>query len=122
MIFLAWVFAVAAAGTVQEASASSQSAPHQHIAAVIAPSESALVGTIERFETEARRLVLKTKDAVISFVLAPDAVVRLGSRTLPVGDLEAHRGRRAKVRYTQAEGRRTAHWVVISSDPPRKSN
>ena len=64
--------------------------------------------------------MLKTKDALISFVLAPDAVVRLGSRTLPVGDLETHRGRRAKVRYTQAEGRRTAHWIVISSDPPRQ--
>jgi hypothetical protein len=93
----------------------------QHIAAVVAPAESSIVGTIERFEEAPRRLVLQTKDAHVPFIVAPDAVVRLGSRTLPVADLSAHRGRRAKVRFTQADGRRTAHWVVISSDPPRKT-
>jgi hypothetical protein len=120
VLFLAWVFAAVAASTVQEAS-SAQTVPHEHIAAVVAPAESALVGTIERFEETKRRLVLLTKDAHVPFILAPDAVVRLGSRTLSLADLTAHRGRRAKVRYTQADGRRTAHWVVISSDPPRKT-
>jgi hypothetical protein len=85
-----------------------------------APSESALVGTIEHFEASARRLVLQTAaDAHIAFILAPDAIVRLGSRTLPAAELASHRGRKAKVRFTQSNGRRTAHWVVISSDPPR---
>ena len=42
-----------------------------------------------------------------------------GRETLPAAELASHRGRKAKVRYTQTNGRRTAHWVVISSDPPR---
>lgn len=119
MFFLVWVLAAASIGGVQRSAPALQATQVRQIAATIAPAESALVGIIERFEEAARRLVLQTKDAHIPFILAPDAVVRLGSRTLPVGDLAAHRGRQAKVRYTQAGGRRTAHWVVISSDPPR---
>jgi hypothetical protein len=95
--------------------------PQNHqTAAPTAPPESALVGTIEHFEASGRRLILQTAaDAHIAFILAPDAVVRLGSKTLPAAELASHRGRKAKVRYTQANGRRTAHWVVISSEPPR---
>ena len=117
MIFVAWLIVLAAAGSPQEAAAY----PHQDIAAVIAPAESALIGTIEHFEEAARQLVLQTKDATVPFIVATDAVVRMGSRTLPLGALATHRGRRAKVRYTQAEGRRTAHWIVISSEPPHKT-
>ncbi len=121
MLFLAWVLAAASTGVPQTAAATEQATPHQHIAAVVAPAESSIIGTIEKFEEAARRLVLLTKDTSVLFVLAPDAVVRLGSHTLPIGELAAHRGRKAKVRYTQADGRRTAHWIVISSDPPRKA-
>jgi hypothetical protein len=116
VIFLIWILAVGSGA--QEAP---HGVPHQHIAAVVTPAESAVVGTIERFEQTERRLVLQTKDAQLPFILAADVVVRLGSRTLPVADLDTHRGRRAKVRFTQADGRRTAHWVTISSDPPRKT-
>ncbi|NUR54145.1 MAG: hypothetical protein HOQ29_06845, partial [Acidobacteria bacterium] len=67
-------------------------------------------------EQAARRLVLRTKDARVSFVLAADAVVRLGSRTLPAAELAAQKGRRAKVRFTQTNGSKTAHWIVISTE------
>jgi hypothetical protein len=118
VVFVAWVLTLVSATTGQEAAAY----PHRHIAAVIAPAESAIVGTIERFEAGAHQLVLQTKDAHVPFIVAADAVVRMGSRTLPLGDLATHRGRRAKVRYnTQADGRRTAHWIVISSEPPHKT-
>jgi hypothetical protein len=121
VFFLAWVFAATAAGGPQTTPQAPQNTGGRPVAAVIAPAESAIVGTIERFEEEARRLVLQTKDSHIPFILAPDVVVRLGSHTLPVSDLSAHRGRKAKVRYTQSDGHRTAHWVVISSDPPHKT-
>lgn len=88
-------------------------------AAAAPATEASLIGVIERFEEAARRLVLQTKDAHVAFILAADAVVRLGSRTLPANELAAHRGRRAKVRYTQDGNRRTAHSVVISSEAPR---
>jgi hypothetical protein len=114
-----WVLATASASDPQNAATVPPGKSIRQVAATMAPAEAALVGTIERFEEAARRLVLQTTDAHIAFFLAPDAVVRLGSRTLPVSDLSAHKGRRVKVRYTQANGRRTAHWVVISSEPPR---
>jgi hypothetical protein len=86
-------------------------------APVVVAAESSLIGIIDAFEQAARRLVLRTKDARVTFTLASDAVVRLGSRTLPAAELAAHKGRRAKVRFTQSSGGgRTAHWVVISSE------
>jgi hypothetical protein len=87
--------------------------------AAIKPAEASLIGTIDRFDESARRLVLQTKDGHVTFVLAADAVVRLGPKKLAVAELASHKGRRAKVRYTQVQGTRTAHWVVISSEAPK---
>ena len=85
-------------------------------AATVLPAESSIIGIIDAFEAAARRLVLQTKTERITFVLAADAVIRLGSRTLTAAELAAHRGRRAKVRFTQSGSRRTAHWVVVASE------
>jgi hypothetical protein len=85
-------------------------------AATILPAESSLIGIIEAFEQAAQRLVLQTKNEHVTFVLASDVVIRLGSRTLSAAELAAHRGRRAKVRFTQVGARRTAHWIVIASE------
>jgi hypothetical protein len=88
--------------------------------ALIVPAESSLIGTIDRFEEPARRLTLQTKDGTkVSFVVADDATIRMGPQKLAVHDLSSHHGRKAKVRFTEVNGRRTAHWVAISSDPPR---
>ena len=114
---VAWVLVVAIAAPPAVAFAG-QTLPST-TAAAPAAAEASLIGVIERFEEAARRLVLQTKDAHVAFILAADAVVRLGSRTLPANELAAHRGRRAKVRYTQDGNRRTAHSVVISSEAPR---
>jgi hypothetical protein len=121
VFLLAWLVVSVLAGNLDAATVS-PGAPERQASAPAPAAESALVGTIERFEASARRLVLQTAaDAHIAFILAPDAIVRLGSRTLSPAELAAHRGRKAKVRFTQANGRRTAHWVVISSDPPRSA-
>jgi hypothetical protein len=87
----------------------------------VRPAESSLIGTIDRFDSAERRLTLKTKDGnKISFVVATDATIRMGPRTLVIQEVAAESGRRAKVRYTTSDGRRTAHWVAISSEPPRQ--
>lgn len=91
-------------------------------AATVRPSETALSGTIDHFDQPQRQLVLQTKDgARITFVVAADAIVWFGSRKLRPADITGHRGRRAKVRYTLAEGTRTAHWVFISSEAPKSA-
>jgi hypothetical protein len=93
------------------------SAPIERSAAAsVLPAESALIGIIDAFEEAARRLVLQTKGERITFIVAADAIIRLGPRTLTAAELAAHRGRRAKVRFTQSDGRRTAHWIVIASE------
>lgn len=90
--------------------------------ATVRPSETALSGTIDHFDPPQRQLVLQTKDgARVTFVVAADAIVWFGSRKLRPADIPGHRGRRAKVRYTLAEGTRTAHWVFISSEAPKST-
>jgi hypothetical protein len=89
------------------------------ISSTVRPAESALVGTIEKVEQAERRLILRTHDGRVTFILAATAILRMGSKTLSLADLGSHSGRRAKVRYTTADGRRTAHWVVVSSEPPK---
>jgi hypothetical protein len=86
------------------------------VAAAVLPTESSIIGIIDAFEEAARRLVLQTKGERVTFTLATDAVIRLGSRTLTAAELAAHRGRRAKVRFTQSGAQRTAHWIVIASE------
>jgi hypothetical protein len=115
------IAAVLGAALVSAAAPQAQPAPPKS-AANVKPAEQAVIGTIERFEEVARRLVLATKEGQVAFVLAADVIIRLGSRVVPPAALATHHGRRAKVRFTQANGRRMAHWVVISSEPPRVSN
>lgn len=90
--------------------------------ATVRPSETALSGTIDRFDAPQRQLVLQTKEGGrVTFVVATDAIVWFGSRKLRPADITGHRGRRVKVRYTMAEGTRTAHWVFISSEVPKST-
>jgi hypothetical protein len=120
VLFIAMLLVTAAAATAQAPAIADPvvgSVPiERRVAASVLPAESSLIGIIDAFEEAARRLVLQTKGERVTFVLAADAVIRLGSRTLTAAELAAHRGRRAKVRYTQSDGRRTAHWIVIASE------
>ncbi|PYR88668.1 MAG: hypothetical protein DMF84_27280 [Acidobacteria bacterium] len=121
MLVIATLLVTAAAATAQAPAIADPLAAvvpiGEHPTAIsVLPAESSLIGIIEAFEEAARRLVLQTKGERVTFVLAADAVIRLGSRTLTAAELEAHRGRRAKVRFTQSGTRRTAHWIVIASE------
>jgi hypothetical protein len=120
VLFIAMLLVTAVAATAQAPAIADPvvgSVPiERRVAASVLPAESSLIGIIDAFEEAARRLVLQTKGERVTFVLAADAVIRLGSRTLTAAELAAHRGRRAKVRYTQSDGRRTAHWIVIASE------
>jgi hypothetical protein len=120
VLFIATLLVTAAAATAQAPAIADPvvgSVPiERRVAPAILPAESSIIGIIDAFEEAARRLVLQTKQERMTFVLAADAVIRLGSRTLTAAELAAHRGRRAKVRFTQSGGRRTAHWIVIASE------
>lgn len=94
--------------------------PIRAMSSSVRPAEAALVGTIEKFEESERQLVLKTHEGHrVTFRLDEAAVVRMGSKTVSASDLGRHSGRRAKVRFTESDGKRTAHWVMISSEAPK---
>jgi hypothetical protein len=124
VLLLTLTLALAAAGGTQVPSAATLAAPPRIAggsAATIRPSESSIIGTIERFEEAARRLTIQTRTGRVAFVLATNATVRMGPHTLALAELPGTHGRKAKVRFTVTNGRRTAHWVAISSEPPRSA-
>ena len=94
--------------------------PIRSMSSSVRPAEAALVGTIEKFDESEHQLVLRTHEGhKVTFKIADSAVLRMGSKTLTATELGRHNGRRAKVRFTESEGKRTAHWVMISSEAPR---
>jgi hypothetical protein len=119
------VLAVAAisAGVPQSGTLSAVSGlqrPIRAMSSTVRPAEAALVGTIEKFVSEGRQLILRTHEGHhVTFIVDDGAVLRMGSKTLTTADLERHSGRRAKVRFTESDGKRTAHWVMISSEAPK---
>lgn len=120
------VFAAAAMSSAAQQNGAATSAisqlprPIRSMSSSVRPAEAALVGTIEKFEESERQLVLRTHEGhKVTFTLGDSAVVRMGSKTLTPSDLGHHSGRRAKVRFTESEGKRTAHWVMISSEAPK---
>lgn len=76
-------------------------------------SSHAAMGTIEKFD--ANTLTLKTSSGEEQFTLASSARVRNGSKSIKADDLSSLTGHRAKVRYTEANGQRTAESVMVSS-------
>jgi hypothetical protein len=72
-------------------------------------------GTIQRFDSATRLLTLKTVRGSESFVIADSTMLRRGAKVVPLQDLGKWNGSRAKVRYTEAEGHRTASSVMVGS-------
>jgi phage baseplate assembly protein gpV len=71
-------------------------------------------GTIQKFDPATGTLTLKEGSQEVSFVLAPSAKVREGSKTLAAADLARAVGKHARVRYTGAGATRTAEQVIVS--------
>jgi len=124
-LFVVLAAAAMSSGALQNGSVAAVSQLPRPIRAMpssVRPAEAALVGTIEKFEEAAHQLVLRTHEGRhVTFTLDDTSVVRMGSKTLTTSDLGRHSGRRAKVRFTEADGKRTAHWVMISSEAPKST-
>ena len=70
------------------------------------------MGTIEKYD--ANMLTLKTSSGEEQFTLSSSARLRNGSKSISASDLSGLTGQRAKVRYTEANGQRTAESVMVS--------
>lgn len=76
------------------------------------------MGTIEKYD--ANMLTLKTSSGEEQFTLASSAHVRNGSKSIKAEELSSLTGQRAKVRYTESNGQRTAESVMVSSGSHHK--
>ncbi len=103
--------ALALAGTVLAA----QAAQTAKTAKPAAMHSTSAVGTIEKFDADSKTLTLSTSKGAMTFMLASNATINLGSKALQPGDLEAHSGSKAKVRYTESNGQKTAESVMVWS-------
>ncbi len=113
-------FAGAAFASQASKPASSSPAPSKSAAASTVskakantPAVHSAMGTIEKYD--ANTLTLKTASGEEQFTLAGSARVRNGSHAIKADELSGLTGQRAKVRYTEANGQRTAESVMVSS-------
>ncbi|MGE5815699.1 MAG: hypothetical protein ACM36C_14520 [Acidobacteriota bacterium] len=77
------------------------------------------MGTIEKYD--ANMLTLKTSSGEEQFMVASSAHVRDGSKTIKADQLSSLTGQKAKVRYVESNGQRTAESVMVSSGSEHKA-
>ncbi len=102
------VFALALVGTVED-----RSATKGPVAGPV-PSQS-VVGTILKYDRASHTLSLSTASGNQRFVLTDTTPIRLGSKVMKAQDLAAHKGAKAKVRYTEDSGKRTVESVMVAA-------
>jgi len=81
------------------------------------PASLSALGTIEAFDAASRTLKLKTAQGTQTFTLADSTLVRHGAKPASPAQLAAWTGRRAKVRFTEIDGRRSATSVMVDGTP-----
>lgn len=83
--------------------------------------EESAVGTLERVDAAKHQITVATTGGRLLFHVQSGAMIRQGSKTLKQSDLVSHTGERVKVRYREAGGERTAHWIVVAAPVRRVS-
>ncbi len=76
-------------------------------------------GQIEGYNASASSLVLKQGSHEMTFVLAPDAQVTVGSKAMPPSELASDIGRHVKVRYTVKDGSKVADRLEVGGAPAK---
>ena len=77
------------------------------------PTAASAVGTIAKYDATSRTLTLSTTKGEQIFKLAANATIHQGSKTVKDVDIASQSGQRAKVRYSEATGQKTADAVMI---------
>jgi hypothetical protein len=72
-------------------------------------------GQIERYDASASSVVVKQGTHEMTFVLAPDARLTVGSKTMPASDLANDVGRHVKIRYIVKDGSKVADRLEIAT-------
>jgi hypothetical protein len=97
--------ALLGAGPTAQAAAAVDQAP--------SPTANAVTGTIEHVDAAAKVLTLKTAKGSETFSLADNTRIHHGAKIASIGELSAWNGQLAKVRYTEANGGKTATSIMV---------
>lgn len=92
------------------ATVSATASPAGHDAKATAMSAT---GTLEKFDASSKMLTLKTAKGDQTFVLADSTRIHHGSKTATPAQLSSWDGQPVKVRFTEANGVRTASSVMV---------
>jgi hypothetical protein len=84
------------------------------------PKSQSAMGKVTKYDASTRTLTISTKKGEESFVLASDARVMDGAKS--VTDLSSAVGENAKVHYTEANGVKTAQSISVSGASMAKAN
>jgi hypothetical protein len=91
--------------------------PISHALWAQASAEHAVVGTLSAYDAKTRELSVRVDKNLLTFVLADNVSVHLGSKVLPESDIAAQAGRKVKVRFVESGGKRVAQTVMVSRAP-----
>lgn len=84
-----------------------------------AATHGSISGKLESYDPATRTLKIKAGKNEQQIMLASNAVVHQGAKTLTADDLAAQQGHEVKVRYTLANNEKTADSVTIAGGPHR---
>jgi hypothetical protein len=85
------------------------------------PSHPTASGTLTAYDPVTRVLTIRNATGSLEFHVAADARLWLGSRRVPVAQLEAHAGAQVTVAWSEADGVRTTHTVRVTDTPPPRA-
>ena len=78
-------------------------------------------GTIESYDATAHSLTIKGAKASSTFDVGMDTKVWSGSKSVTVDELSSDTGRKATVKYTEADGKKTASSVRVAAAASTKT-
>jgi hypothetical protein len=87
--------------------------------AASAVKETSHTGAIVKYDSATKSLSLKGKRSEFTFTLADDAAITEGTKKLTASDLTGLAGQNAKVYYTMAGDKMTAHKIQIVQAAPK---
>jgi hypothetical protein len=109
---LALAATVSASQAAKKEPAKSTAAPKT---AAMKPAGKSATGKISKYDAATHTLTVTTPKGDENFVLSDKASLHAGSKTITADDLGSHAGQTAKIRYSDANGTRTAEMVTVAA-------
>jgi hypothetical protein len=74
-----------------------------------------VTGTLEKYDAASNTITLQSGANTETLTVGSDTAIRMGASRMSLADLSGHTGQKVKVRYTEANGQRTAQSVQLEA-------